>query len=259
MKTKLFLLASVVALALCSCNREKPYTINGTLDLPDQIAYGDTMIDIPSFEGTMVYLLNLDNEQVDSAEIVDNSFKMSGMVRPKEPYYMQFVSQLGSSLIAIEPGEIDIEITANEIIVSGTTSNDAMSDVDAIMENLNNDTYAYFAHLTDSLKKEGLEMTYEQQLRMAQEFQNTMDSQLDSAYQENKDNLGGPYAVMMRLVYCESSELYESAISQYPEEIQNNELIQLNLRMLKQYEMSMGGGYDFANDSLMLKPEELGY
>lgn len=259
MKIKSFLFASVVALALCSCNREQPYTINGILDLPDQIAYGDTLIDIPSFEGTSVYLLNLDNEPVDSAMIVDNAFKMEGMVRPKEPYYLQFISQLGNSLIAIEPGEIDIEITENEIIVSGTPSNDAMSDVDAIMENLNNDTYAYFAHLTDSLKKEGLEMSYEQQLRLAQEFQNSMNTQLDSAYQENKDNLAGPYAVMMRLVYCESSQLFESAIAEYPEEIQNNELIQFNLRMLKQYEMAHGSGMDFANDSLMLKPEELGY
>lgn len=256
MKTKTLLFILTFAAIFCSCNREKPYTIHGTLDLPDQVPYGDTIIDVPSFNGTWVYLLDLDNQLIDSVMIDNDEFDFKGVIRPSDAYYAQFVSQLGSSLIAIEPGDIDVYIDGN-ITISGTPSNDAMADVDAAMQNLNSDTYEYLSNLTDSLRANGEELSDIQQMKIAQEFQNTLVNTLDSLYQQNKENLGGAYAVLMRHMDTQTSEEYENIISTYPEDIQNNELVQFNLRMIRQYETLQQ--YDTTDqlDSLLLKPEEL--
>jgi len=253
LRSSLFILA--LAAGLASCNKEKPYTIHGTLDLPDQVPYGDTIIDVPSFEGTWVYLIDFDSTPVDSAEIQDNNFLFEGSVKGDETYYLQFVSQIGNSLVAIEPGNIDINVTLNGILISGTSSNDAMSDADAVMENLNADTYARYSALVDSLQQLGQELSEEQHLRLAQEFQNAMAYQLDSIYQANQSNLGGPYALLLRHMDSESSAEFEEAISAYPEAIRNNQLLQYNLRMLRQYEAMYDTAAD--SDSLTLEPAEI--
>ena len=108
------LFALVISLlALCACKHEKPYTITGTLDLPAQIPYGDTIIDVPSFNDTWVYLLDFDNQLLDSALIADNAFHFEGTVDNRQPYYVQFVSQLGSTLLVIEPGDIEVYIPSS--------------------------------------------------------------------------------------------------------------------------------------------------
>ena len=155
------LFALVIGLfALCACKREKPYTITGTLDLPAQIPYGDTIIDVPSFDGSWVYLLDFENQLLDSAQIIDNTFHFEGEVDSREPYFVQFVSQIGSTLLVVEPGDIEIFINP-DITVSGTPSNEAMSDLDAALENLNSETYEYLAKLTDSLRTTGEEVPEE--------------------------------------------------------------------------------------------------
>ena len=165
------LFALVISLlALCACKHEKPYTITGTLDLPAQIPYGDTIIDVPSFNDTWVYLLDFDNQLLDSALIADNAFHFEGTVDKRQPYYVQFVSQLGSTLLVIEPGDIEVYINP-DITVSGTPSNEAMADLDAALEDLNAETYDYLAQLTDSMRAEGSEEVPEDlQMQIAEQF-----------------------------------------------------------------------------------------
>ncbi len=253
MKLKQFLLVSS-AVCLCilsACKGEKPYTISGTLDLPDQIPYGDTIIDVPSFEGTWVYLLDFENQLLDSTQIASNSFHFEGTVDAKDSYYVQLVSQVGSTLLVIEPGDIEVYMTT-DISVSGTPSNDAMSDLDAALENLNTDTYNYLAHLTDSLRDTGEEVSEERQMQIFDEFREAMNRIIDSTYNNNKDNQAAAYAVLMRHMDVQTSEEFEKVIAQYPKSIQENELIQVNLRAMRQYEMR------WDNDSLAIDPSLLG-
>lgn len=248
-----FLLLPVALVALSACNGNKPYTINGTLDLPAQIPYGDTVVDVPSFNDTWVYLFDFDYNPIDSALIEDNKFHFEGEVKPDEVYYAQFACQLGQALIAIEPGDIEVYINP-DIIVSGTPSNDCMADIDAALSNLNNDTYARLAQFTDNLHQIDQEPTEGDLKRFSDEFQRAMNAVLDSAYEDNKNNQGAAYAVLMKLVSCNSSKEFEQKIAEYPEKVQQNELIQTSLKMLRQYEQ-MADTSDFEPS---LFPEEDG-
>jgi hypothetical protein len=231
------LLTSVVCLGILSaCNGNKPYTITGTLDLPAQIPYGDTVIDMPSFEGTWVYLLDFNSQLLDSAQIVDNTFKFTGEVDSDDTYFVQLVSQIGSTLLVVEPGDIEVYMNP-DIVVSGTPSNDAMSDIDAALENLNSDTYEYLSQLTDSLRTTGEEVPEETQMKIFEEFRQTMINILDSAYNANKGNQAAAYAVIMRHMDVQSADEFEKAMEAYPKSIQENELVQVNLRTMRQYEM----------------------
>lgn len=230
----LALAASVVLLS--ACHKELPYTITGTLDLPEQIPYGDTVIDVPSFEDSWVYLFDLDNQLIDSTQVQDNHFYFTGEVKPEDSYFVQLAMSVGQSLLVVEPGDIQIYIDKDGLSITGTPSNDCICDIDAAMSNLNSDTYAYLADLTDSLRNEGRELTDSLTLQIAEDFRQTMVSVLDSAYQSNQDNLGAIYAVLMRHMDAETSEAFEQAIAAYPEQVRNNELLQLNLRMMRQYE-----------------------
>lgn len=233
----LTLFAAVASLcALCACSGEKPYTITGNIDLPEQIPYGDTLIDVPEFEGTWVYLMDFENQLLDSAQITGNTFKFTGKIKKKDAYFVHFASLFGSSLLVIEPGDIEVFINP-DITISGTPSNDAMSDIDAALENLNADTYEYLAHLTDSMRAEGKDLPEDEQMKIADEFSTAMNNILDSAYHANRGNQAGAYAVVMRNMYVESADAFEEAMKAYPEEIRNNDLVQTNLRMMRQYEM----------------------
>ena len=246
------LFALVIGLfALCACKREKPYTITGTLDLPAQIPYGDTIIDVPSFDGSWVYLLDFENQLLDSAQIIDNTFHFEGEVDSREPYFVQFVSQIGSTLLVVEPGDIEIFINP-DITVSGTPSNEAMSDLDAALENLNSETYEYLAKLTDSLRTTGEEVPEELQMQIAEQFRESMNHILDSAYQANRHNQAAAYAVIMRHIDVQSADEFEQALANYPKSIRENELVQINLRSLRQYEAMN------EDDSLIFDPSILG-
>jgi len=246
------LLAIVFCLLIFSaCKRIRPYTISGTLDLPEQIPFGDTIIDVPSFDGSWVYLLDFENQLLDSAQITDNSFLFKGEVDYKEPYFVQFVSQLGSTLIVIEPGNIEVNINP-DIVVSGTSSNDAMADLDMALEELNTETRDYYAQLTDSMHMLGEEVSEEMDLQIAERYRESMNHILDSIYQANRHNMAAGYAVILRHIDIQSADEFEKALEQYPKSIRENELVQINLRNLRQYEQ-----WD-EDDSITFDPSILG-
>ena len=235
---KLYLLTTVSALAvmLCSCNREKPYNINGTLDLPEQIPFGDTVITVPSFEDTWVYLLNFDQTPIDSTQIHDNAFSFTGSIKPSDAYYVQLVSQIGSALLVIEPGDIDVYIDGN-IKVTGTPANDCIADVDAAIDDLNNATYDHYAVISDSLRELGEEVTEEQQKAIYDDMKLAMAHIVDSIYEANKDNKGAVYATLMLLSDARSSEEFEQRLAKYPAEIREDALLKSTVDMMHYYEM----------------------
>jgi len=251
---------SSAVLLLCACNQEKPYTITGTLDLPAQIPYGDTVVDMPSFEESMVYLLDLDQDVVDSVQIIDNHFSFEGKVKQDDAFYAYLITQMAEpSLIVIEPGKIEINITST-ISVTGSPSNDCMNDLEASLAKLNSDTYLYMQELSDSLDAKGVQLSDEEQYRIAEDYRKAMVNTLETAYEENKDNLGGAYALLMRLMDVQSAAEFENSLEDYPESIRNNQLFQLTIQQLRQYEeMSQyGSGLEDLDPSMFAPAEEDG-
>jgi hypothetical protein len=64
--------------------------------------------------------------------------------------------------------------------------------------------------------------------------------------------MAAAYAVLMRHMNVNSAEELEEALSKYPKSIRENELVQINLRSLRQYEQTM------EDDSLVFDPSILG-
>jgi len=254
-KSFLVIAASVL---LCSCQSEKSYTITGTLDIPAQVQYGDTVIDVPSFNDTWVYLLDLDQVVVDSALIENNSFTFEGKIKAKDAYYAYLLSQVANpSLIVIEPGDIDVYISP-EVSVSGTPSNDCITDIEAALSNLNNDTYAMLEDLAQNYSAKGIDISEAIQDSIGTEYRKAMIALLDSAYATNKDNLGGAYVVLLRLMDSETVDAFESALQDYPDNIRDNQLFQITLQQMRQYEqMEQESGLEDLDSTMFAPAEEL--
>ncbi|GEM_PF-1708954 len=232
MKKLIPVLLSLVVLMI-SCSNEKPYTISGSVELPDSLLVGDTMMATPSLEGWQVYMLNLDGETIDSVQIADNHFTFEGTVDKNDPYFIYLASDLCVGLIAIEPGNIDVTIDEQSLIASGTPANDLMTDIDAALENLQQDTYTQMAELTQQY---GETMSDSVLMPLYQEYMSQYNQLVDSFYEAAQGGLSAVYCVNILTAHAQSSEELLEAISDYPAEIQNSPLLQARLNYLKSIE-----------------------
>ena len=118
-----FLLVTVAAATLASCNNHASYTIDGTVS--DSTLNGNT-----------VYLTDMaSNTVLDSAVIADNKFQFTGKADTafiatlqSRPYRMHLIVENGN--ISVEMGESDK--------LSGTPLNDEMSTFMSAIDSLNN-------------------------------------------------------------------------------------------------------------------------
>lgn len=245
-----------LVLTMISCSNEKPYTIHGSIELPDSLMVGDTLMATPSFEGWQVYMLDLDGQAMDSVEIADNKFVFTGKVNKKEPFFVYLANDLCVGMIAIEPGDINVVIDAESLTATGTTTNDLMTDLDATLLNLQQDTYATMAEITEEY---GEAMSDSLLMPIYQNYMSQYTQLIDSFYNASEGNLSGVYCVNVLTAHAESSDALLEAISNYSEEIQNSPLIQTRLNYLRSIEayyqmMNEGDGQDttsFNLDELM--------
>ena len=89
-------------------------------------------------------------------------------------------------------------------------------------------------------------------MQIAEQFRTKMNHILDSTYHANRNNMAAAYAAIMRHIDVQSADEFEEAMAKYPKSIRENELVQVNLRSLRQYEQSM------EDDSLIFDPSILG-
>lgn len=225
----LFLLLTL----LVSCSNEKPYTINGSIELPDSLMVGDTLMATPSLEGWQVYMLNLDGESIDSVEIADNHFVFEGKVNKKEPFFVYIASDICVGMIAVEPGIIDVVIDAESLIASGTPVNDLMTDIDGALLNLQQDTYVQMAELTEQY---GESMTDSIMMPLYQEYMSQYNQLIDSFYQASQGGLGAVYCVNVLTAHAQSSDDLLEILSEYPEEIQHSPLMDTRINYLRSIE-----------------------
>lgn len=236
---------------MASCSNEKPYTIQGRVELPDSLLVGDSLMATPSLEGWQVYMLNLDGESIDSVEISDNQFVFQGEVNSKDPYFVYLASDLCVGLIAIEPGDIEVVIDAESLTATGTPTNDMMIDIDATLLNLQQDTYAEMAALTQEY---GETMPDSLMMPLYQDYMSRYNQVVDSFYQTNPEGLAAVYCVNVLTSHAQTSDELMEALAEYPVEIQNAPLMQSRLTYLRgiesYYQMLEGQMQDTTSFSL---------
>lgn len=238
---KIFPAFLLLILTMISCSNEKPYTIHGSIELPDSLMIGDTLLAAPSLEGWQVYMLDLDGQALDSVEIADNQFQFEGKVNKNDPFFVYIANDLCVGMIAIEPGDINVVIDAESLTATGTSTNDLMTDLDASLLNLQQDTYAKMAEITE---EHGDAMSDSLLMPIYQDYMSQYTMLIDSFYNVSTGNLSGVYCVNVLTAHAESSDALLEAISNYPEEIQNSQLIQTRLNYLR----SIEAYYQMMND-----------
>lgn len=231
-KTPLALVASLILAA--SCSHDKPYTISGVIDMPDSLQLGDTIIATPSFEGWQVYMLDLEGAPIDSVEISDNRFSFSGNVDERHPFFVYLANDICVGMIALEPGDIQITINESTLIASGTSTNDMMTDLDGVLQDLQEDVYEKMSTIAN--ESEGGVISDSVMTDLYMDFRAQTTHLLDSFYNCYEGKLGAVYAVNYKTADVQSSEELNEILSDYPEEIRNSQLMRGRLDYMRQVE-----------------------
>lgn len=233
MKKSSLALGALLLLA-ASCSNERPYTVNGTIQMPDSLQMGDTIIATPSFEGWQVYMLDLDGTPLDSVQIADNKFQFSGTVDKKCPYFVYLANDICVGMIAVEPGDILVTIDEQSLTAVNTPTNDVMTDLDAAVQNLQQGVYDYLAQLTQD---NGIEQLPDSVLMpIYMDFMNQSTQMLDSFYTANQGTLAAQYVVNYITSQVNSSDELLEVLEAYPDEIRESQLIKSRLDYLRQIE-----------------------
>lgn len=256
MKKILPLLA--LSLIAASCSNDKPYSINGTIQMPDSLQLGDTLIATPSFEGWKVYMLDLDGAPLDSVEIEDNQFTFLGKVDKKNPYYVYLANDICVGMIAVEPGDIQVTIDETSLLACNTPTNDLMTDLDLSIQNLQEEVYEYLAALTE--QNGGEQLADSVMMPIYMEFMDRTTQLLDSFYVANQGTFGAQYVINYMTSQVQTSEELLDFLEDYPEEIRNSQLIKSRLDYLRQieayYKMMMDDAEDPDSTQFLFAPTE---
>lgn len=231
---KLLLAALGAAALLTSCNLEKSWRIVGSVDLPQEITLTDTTYARPSLAGQWVYLCDLDGSFVDSTLVAeDETFLFEGKVKAKEPYFIAVMSNVGSGLIVIEPGVIQMSL-GEELSATGTVLNDGVTDLNAALANQEEEMRARYEALADSM---GENMNYEVLTTFYEASRQRMAQLLDSVYKSNQKNLVGVYAASYKIAStAESSQQMLEQLDAYSDYVKNSALIQTSLDYMLEME-----------------------
>lgn len=231
-KILLFLPAFLCLLA--SCSNVKPYSIYGSIQMPDSLQMGDTMVATPSFEGWMVYMLDLDGSPIDSVAVSDNKFEFSGNVDQRNPFFVYLANDICVGMIAIEPGDIQVTIDESSLMACNTPTNDLMTDLDLSIQSMQEDVYLYLAELKE--KNGGEDLPDSLLMPVYMDFMNMTTQMLDSFYTANQGTLGAQYVVNYITSQVQTSDELLEVLSDYPDEIRESPLFQSRLDYMRQVE-----------------------
>lgn len=247
MKKILFAILCVVALA--SCNSQKPYTITGTIDIPDSLNYGDTVIAREPLDGTFVYMLDLDGEPVDSAMVINDTFVFSGKVSAKEAFFAYIACEYSYGIVAVEPGEYSMTI-GQEVLAYGSPSNDAINDIDAKVAEIEQ---SIGDRMMAAVEEAGGYPSDSLMMPFYLEFNDKYQTLIDSVYQENKENLVGVYAVNIITSGAQSVDELDMMLEEYGSYISESPMMEARRAYLREGAMrqmyqNMLTGDDFPED-----------
>lgn len=234
---KILYFAALCTLILTSCNGKKAYRIEGSFDVPDSLNFGDTVIARESFEGSWVYMCDLDGEPFDSVQVDEGEkFVFEGKVSAKDAFFAYITSDYTYGIIAIEPGDYAMTIS-NEVLAYGSPLNDAINDIDAsvveIEQNISDRVLA-------AVEAAGGNPTDSIMMPYYIEFNSLYNQLIDSVYNSNKDNLVGVYAVNIITSGAESVDELEFMLEEYDDYIANSPLMNARRDYLRAANLKYG-------------------
>jgi len=219
---KLAFLVIATLAVLSSCNREKPYIISGTFDIPDSLNYGDTVIAREPLDGMYVYMLNLDGDPIDSVLVENDTFTFEGTVPAKDSYFAYIACDYSYGIIAIEPGEYSMTI-GEEIIAYGSPTNDAINDIDAKLTEIEQGVYDKLMVAMEAT--DGTAPSDSLLMPFYMEFNEKYAALMDSICDANKKNLIGVYAANIMTSSASTVEELEQMLEEFDDYVKNSPLM----------------------------------
>ena len=226
---KKILFAVLCVLALASCNRQKPYTITGSFDIPDSLNLGDTVIAREPLDGTFVYMLDLDGEPIDSALVENETFHFSGKVKASDAYFAYIACEYSYGIIAVEPGDYNMTI-GQEVLAYGSPTNDAINDIDAHVAEIEQNIGE---RMMAAVEEAGGYPSDSLMMPFYLEFNEKYETLIDSVYQNNKKNLIGVYAVNIITSGAQSVDELDMMLEDYDEYIADSPLMEARREYLR--------------------------
>lgn len=242
MKKIFFVLAA--ALMLAACSKEKTFTIEGSFNIPETYELADTVLTRGPITG-YVYMLDLDGEPLDSAQIIDEKFSFSGIVNSDQPYFAYLVSEYAAGMFVVEPGEMKVVI-GEPVTVNGTATNDAITTLMARVDTLGFMLYDEMS----ALQEQNPDSTLDQMAIMAvyNKYSEQVNQLVDSLYQANQENLIGVYCANVMTAQVQSVYELESALAPFSDYVKNSELIQQHIKYLQGGAAQYDGGENNLGD-----------
>ena len=209
-----FLIVSLFLLASCASE----YQINGNST-------------VSRLDGKMLFIMELKNnkmEKVDSAEVVHGLFSMNG---PVDSVYMAslYMDEQNIMPFVIEDGDIQMNIEAARITVSGTPLNDCLYEI--IRKKSSLDDRAYEVErmesrmIMDGMSEEEIQM----QIKKEREtLTNEMNALAKEFVQANYENVLGPGVFIMlcnSFPYPVITPIVEEIVNEAPQSFQNHPMI----------------------------------
>lgn len=240
---KIFILFAAVML-LAACSKEKTFTIEGSFNIPETYELADTILTRGPITG-YVYMLDLDGQPLDSAQIIDEKFSFSGIVNADQPYFAYLVSEYAAGMFVIEPGDMKAVI-GEPVTVNGTSTNDAIT---ALMARVDTIGFMLYDEMS-ALQEQNPDSTLDQNVIMAiyTKYSEQVNTLVDSLYQANTENLIGVYCANVMTAQVQSAYELESAIAPFSDYVKNSELIQQHLKYLQGDAAQYEGGEDNLGD-----------
>lgn len=207
--------AAVCLIALSACfGNKKKYTVLGTVDELSR--------------DTVVLMLDMNGQIMDSARIENRAFKFTGEVEKEQLVYVGNNSAVG--IIALEPGKIDVTVDGNEILASGTPLNDNINAFQVSCRDIENnamENMQSIASMAQTPATDSLAMI------VFQQYNTSIEHLIDSTYEANPDNLVGVFMMALKTSNISTYDELMAILEDADPYILNSELMQQRMEMLK--------------------------
>lgn len=217
-------IAAVCLIALNACFGNKKYTVVGTVDEQSR--------------DTLVLMLDLNGDILDSARVENRTFRFAGEVEREQLVYVGSNSAVG--IIALEPGKIEVTVDGRDILASGTPLNDDINAFQVSCRDIENsamDNMQMIASMGQTPITDSLAMV------VFQQYNTSLEHLIDSTYEANPDNLVGVFMMALKTSNVATYDELMALLEDADPYILNSELIQQRMEILK----NDGAGADMAD------------
>lgn len=209
MKKIIYLFTAVLLLA--ACNEQKGYVITGTVE--------------GGADGDTVFLQKVENRQlvkVDTATITNGEFTFKGAQDTAENRYITY-NPTGKNALRmdffLENGKINIQLTTDNDVATGTPNNDIYQEIRSQISELNKELMTVYQSMSEA--------TDEERTAIAQKMNELQEKIMDITQTAIAQNITNPVGIHLLKgnYYYMGVEKLDPLISQITAEYDNDEVI----------------------------------